>query len=116
MNDDPPGGYTWAARVTTGFDGGNHPLHGDVARCTRCGALLLPADSGRHDMSHAGTQVMAMYVTLRAGEVARTVECGDSAHVDVDADGRVIGVEVIGGTRWTDVLVGLAAEGKLRIS
>jgi uncharacterized protein YuzE len=37
-----------------------------------------------------------LYVRLREGEVARTKEFGDLRHVDVDADGLVIGVEFVG--------------------
>jgi len=40
---------------------------------------------------HAG----ALYVRLTGHAVARTRELGDNAHVDLDAAGNVIGVEVI---------------------
>lgn len=46
-------GYSFAARVTTGFDGGNHPLKGDLAQCARCAALVLPDSQETHDRHHA---------------------------------------------------------------
>jgi hypothetical protein len=36
-------------------------------------------------------------------------------HVDVDADGRPLGVEVIGGGDWRDALAALAMADKLRV-
>lgn len=50
--DETPDGYEFAARVTTGFDGGWHPLKGDLWSCTRCGALILPASRELHDGTH----------------------------------------------------------------
>jgi uncharacterized protein YuzE len=62
----------------------------------------------RHD-----PQVNACYAKLREGKVARTFEVSDSEMIDVDSDGQVLGVEVIGGTDWEDVLVRLAMQGRL---
>lgn len=55
MDDDAPvipPGYSFAARVTTGFDGGNHPLKGDLWKHDECRALILPADRDAHDRWH----------------------------------------------------------------
>jgi uncharacterized protein YuzE len=49
------------------------------------------------------------------GGVARTVEATESIWVDVDKDGTVLGVEVIGEGNWTDGLVALAMQGRLRV-
>ena len=58
------------------------------------------------------------YARLAEGDVARTVEApaGSLAHVDVDADGRILGVEVIGSGDWRDALAALAMTGRLRVS
>jgi uncharacterized protein YuzE len=61
-------------------------------------------------------QVNACYAKLREGTVARTVEVSDFEMIDVDCDGQVLGVEVIGGTDWEGVLVRLAMDGRLRIA
>lgn len=125
MSRVTPEGYAFAARVTTGFDGGNHDLHGDLWSCTRCGAVILPASRGLHDRKHpkAGLpevrtdpETGALYATLRQGEHARTVPVTpevDSAMIDVDAEGRVLGVELLSGTDWEAVLVSLAMDGRL---
>lgn len=47
------------------------------------------------------------------GGVARTVEAGGGIYVDVDADGTVLGVEVIGEGDWLDGLAILAMKGRL---
>lgn len=50
----------------------------------------------------------ALYIRLSDAEVARTVEAGDNAAVDLDASGGVAGIEVITvGYSWplTDILV-----------
>lgn len=45
--------------------------------------------------------VGALYIRLTDQRVARTREAGDNANVDLDADGRVAGIEVISITeRW----------------
>lgn len=49
-----PSGYKFAAQAVTGFDGGNHPLSGDLWSCDRCGSLVLPARAAVHDSFHAG--------------------------------------------------------------
>jgi hypothetical protein len=46
-------GYEWAGRITTGFDGGNHPLKGDVIRCRSCGSLLTPDSQVIHESHHS---------------------------------------------------------------
>jgi hypothetical protein len=46
------GTYSFAARVTVGYDGGNHPRHGDLLRCPRCAALILRGDEQVHDREH----------------------------------------------------------------
>jgi len=50
---------------------------------------------------------------IAPGSVARTLEVGPSANVDVDADGRVLGVEIIGDGEWRDALVTLVMQGRL---
>lgn len=60
--------------------------------------------------------VFAAYTTLRPGSVARTVEVNDGLNVDVDSEGRVLGVEVIGEGDWRDALAFLAAQGRLRVA
>ncbi len=39
--------------------------------------------------------VNALYVELRPGAVARTIEVTDTVDVDVDADGATLGVEFV---------------------
>lgn len=56
------------------------------------------------------------YLMPEGTPVARTVEVSDSVMVDVDAVGRVIGVEVLDGSDWTGALVTLAMSGKLRMA
>ena len=50
------------------------------------------------------------------GGVARTVEATEWIWVDVDKNGTVLGVEVIGGGNWVDGLVALAMQGRLRVA
>ena len=50
------------------------------------------------------------------GGVACTVEATERIWVDVDADGTVVGVEVIGEGNWVDGLVALAMTGRLRVA
>lgn len=62
-------------------------------------------------------QVNASYARLRPdGKVTRTVEVSDSVMVDVDADGRPVGVETLDGSDWTGALPTLAIRGRLRIT
>jgi uncharacterized protein YuzE len=49
------------------------------------------------------------------GGVARTIEVTDSIMVDVDVEGRVLGVEVIGDGNWVDGIVKLVMIGRLRV-
>jgi hypothetical protein len=56
MDDDAPAipsGYSFAARVTVGFDGGYHPLKGDLWKCRSCASLIVPADKDVHERFHA---------------------------------------------------------------
>jgi hypothetical protein len=57
-------GYSVAGQITVGFDGGNHPLKGDILRCRSCGSLLLPADQDIHDRLHT----LIDKLLLRSGE------------------------------------------------
>ena len=50
------------------------------------------------------------------GGVARTIWVTESILVDVDADGKVLGVEVIGEGNWLDGLAALAMKGRLRVA
>lgn len=56
MSTEIPEGYSFAIRATVGFDGGNHPLKGDVWKCGRCAALLLPDGRPLHDEHHRKTE------------------------------------------------------------
>jgi uncharacterized protein YuzE len=56
------------------------------------------------------------YAKLRDGNVARTVEVGDDFMIDLDADGRPLGVETIGDADWTQALVRLAMAGNIRVT
>jgi len=47
-----------------------------------------------HDLDAA-----AMYITLSGHAIARTAEVDDATMVDLDADGHVAGIEVIGRER-----------------
>ena len=60
------------------------------------------------------------YVTLApggipAGGVARTVEAADDIDVDLDSEGRVLGVEIHADVDWRDGLAALAAAGQLAV-
>jgi Protein of unknown function (DUF2283) len=59
--------------------------------------------------------VLTSYVYFRNADVARTVEVNESATVDVDAEDRVIGVEIVGDDNWGGVLAVLAMQGRLVI-
>lgn len=61
------------------------------------------------------SEVGASYATLADGDIARTVEATGSIMVDVDAEGKVLGVEVIGKGSWLDGLAALAIQGRLRV-
>jgi uncharacterized protein YuzE len=47
------------------------------------------------------TDVSALYITLRDGDVARTRSLDDSANLDLDAAGNLLGIEVLNpGSGW----------------
>ena len=50
------------------------------------------------------------------GGVAGTVEATGGIMVDIDADRRILGVEVIGEGNWLDGLAALAMTGRLRVA
>lgn len=52
MEPGIPEGYRFAARVTIGFDGGNHDLRADLWRCARCAAVVFPGDHAEHTREH----------------------------------------------------------------
>jgi uncharacterized protein YuzE len=61
--------------------------------------------------------VNVSYTTLApGGDVARTVEATEWIWVDVDSDGRILGVEVIGDGDWVNGLAALAMTGRLRVA
>ena len=61
-------------------------------------------------------QAGASYAYLRPDfEIARTIEVTSSVMVDVDAEGRLVGVETLDGSDWTGALATLAIQGRLRI-
>jgi uncharacterized protein YuzE len=75
---------------------------------------------GAWPVTEVSTEVKASYTPLVLGgipdgSVARTVEAADGIMVDVDSDGRVLGVEVIGDGDWMDGLVALAIKGRLAV-
>jgi uncharacterized protein YuzE len=43
-------------------------------------------------------QVDALYIRIQEKDVARTQEISEGVNVDLDADGRLIGLEVLGAT------------------
>ena len=59
---------------------------------------------------------MAGYARLRDGDVARTVEVGDDFMIDLDSDGRPLGVETLGDADWTQAIIRLAMAGTIRIT
>ena len=58
------------------------------------------------------------YVTLRKGTVARQVEVDplSSVILDVDTEGKILGVEVLDGSDWTKALVTMALDGRLVVA
>ncbi len=56
------------------------------------------------------------YLLPEGTPVARTVEVSDSVMVDVDDQGRPVGVETLDGSDWRSALVTLAMRGRLRIT
>jgi hypothetical protein len=48
-----PSGFSQAGQITTHFDGGNHPIKGDVWSCRSCGCLILPVAQETHERFHA---------------------------------------------------------------
>jgi uncharacterized protein YuzE len=57
-----------------------------------------------------------VYLLPERTPVARTVTVSDDVMVDVDAEGRPIGVEMLDGGDWTGALATLAMRGRLRIT
>lgn len=55
------------------------------------------------------------YVHLREGKVARTVEVDalSSVMVDVDDQGRLLGVKTLNGSDWVSALATMAMDGRL---
>lgn len=47
---------------------------------------------------------------------ARTIEVNDDVMIDIDTEGRIIGVETLDGSDWTDALITLVMNGRLRIA
>jgi hypothetical protein len=64
-----PEDYRFAARVTIGFDGGNHELRGDLWKCARCAAVVFPGDHADHTREHAEFDELRALV-IRLGRVA----------------------------------------------
>jgi uncharacterized protein YuzE len=50
------------------------------------------------------TTVNALYLTLLEGKVARSVEVEEGVYMDVDKDGRVLGLEFIDASGFIDLL------------
>lgn len=48
------------------------------------------------DLSGRGLTPLAGYIRVNGGEVARTIEADPGVLVDVDAEGSVVGLEVVG--------------------
>lgn len=90
----------------------------DAATCSRQGGLCQCAeDEIREARVQSSGEAMAgvRYELLREAAVARTILASDEVMVDVDGDGRIIGVEVLDGSDWRDALVILAREGRLAV-
>lgn len=54
--------------------------------------MIYPDQAVQHEYD---PKADALYMRVRPGKVARTLEIGDGIHLDVDAKGWMIGVEVI---------------------
>ena len=85
-------------------------------------AVFAAFDAGTKALTaRRNPETLASYTTLAPGGkpdgvVARTVEATESIWVDVDNDGTVLGVEVIGDGNWLDGLAALAMKGRLRVA
>ena len=75
-----------------------------------------PFSDSQGNTGRPATTVITQYARLRNGLVAWTAEASDDVSVDVDVDGRVLGIEVIGERDWRDGLWLLAVAGRLRIT
>lgn len=64
-----PDGYRFAARVTIGFDGGNHELRGDLWKCGRCASVVFPGDQVDHTREHEEFDELRALV-VRLGKAA----------------------------------------------
>jgi uncharacterized protein YuzE len=71
--------------------------------------------SVRHDPEAGASYVTLAPGGIPPGGVARTIEATEGIMVDVDANGTVLGIEVIGDGNWVDGLVALAMTGRLRV-
>jgi len=47
-----PKGYTKAANVVIGYDGGNHSLYGRLLACNQCGMAVIEMSVFVHDQWH----------------------------------------------------------------
>ncbi len=46
----------------------------------------------------------ALYIAIKAGEVARTIEVTDMVYIDVDADGAPLGIEFVSADEFVPFL------------
>jgi uncharacterized protein YuzE len=71
--------------------------------------------SVEHDPEADASYIYLAPGGIPPGGVARTIEATESVLVDVDTEGKVLGVEVIGEGNWLDGLAALAMKGRLRV-
>lgn len=64
----------------------------------------------------SGWRAGYVYLLPERTPVARTIEVNDSVMVDVDAEGRPVGVETLDDAGWESALVSLAMRGRVRIT
>ena len=76
-------------------------------------ALMEPSTEAGQSPASAIQPCYARLLPER--KVARTVEVSDDVMVDVDADGRPVGVETLDGSDWASALASLAMRGRVRI-
>ena len=63
-----------------------------------------------------GWRASYAYLLPERTRVARTIEVSESVMVDLDAEGRPVGVENLDGADWSAALVTLAMRGRVRIT